>query len=189
VAKAQAPDYGRDLGKLEGAVAVLTRLTFAVIGFLTVIVAGGVALFVQINQVRSDLVTQINQVQSTLADRLSKLESSVAQVQTAQSNAAGSLSRIETRLAEASPVRQPVQLLALSTDELQLIASVLKFDQAFAYKGIGGLGDVITDAKLLDFPTEILAKIPVLKTMRYTFNAKGQILIVSLPEDRIVAVI
>ena len=66
---AKAPDYGREVGTLEGQVGLLTKLTFAII---PLIIALGGCLYWQINDVRSKLEERINGV----SDRLTKIETS-----------------------------------------------------------------------------------------------------------------
>lgn len=107
-----------------------------------------------------------------------------------QPAAAGSLSTI------ASPVAAPPQpqpqgpaLLLISSNDARTIRSMLKFQPGTAYKNVGRLGEVLTDAKLLDFPGDVVQRFPLLQSERYTFDARGQILIASLPERRIVAII
>jgi len=184
VAKTPSPDYGRDLGKLEGSVDVLKQLTFAVIGILTVIVGGGIALFVQIHSVSSDL----EMAKTELSGRLARVEGAAIGLTAGQSDVSGSLSRIEKRIAELAPLPQS-PVLTLSSDDRMIIRTVLKFDPDQAYKGIGHLGDALPDAKLFDYPDELLSKIPALKGTRYTFDAKGQLLIVSLAEQRVIAIV
>ena len=186
VPKSPAPDYGRDLGKLEGSVAVLTRLSFAVLGFLTLIVAGGFALFLQIGQLRSDLTAQISQTRSDLSERIVRLESAVAQLQSGQSSSAAALSRIESRLAVLVP--STVAPLQLSADDQNILRASLKFDPATAYKNIVDVGAIVANAKLLNFPDAVVAKIPVLKGDTYTFDIKGRILIVSA-EQHVLAIV
>ncbi len=178
MSKTPAPDYGRDLGKLEGSVDVLKNLTFAVIGFLGLIVAGGVGLFVVIHQVKTDL-----------GERLTKIENVVATLPAGQSSAAATLSRIEGRLSAALQPRGPAPQLLISSDDAKTIRSMLKFDPETAYKNAGRLGEILTDAKLLEFPGDVVQRFPLLKSFRYTFDVKGQILIASLPEQRIVAIV
>jgi hypothetical protein len=55
VARAPASDYGRDLGKLEGSVGVLTKLMFTVISFLVALAGGGIFLLSQIHDVKSSV--------------------------------------------------------------------------------------------------------------------------------------
>jgi hypothetical protein len=185
VAKTPAPSFERDLGKLEGSVNILTKMTFAVISILTVIVAGGIALLIQMSTLKSDLENAKNDISS----RLDKIETAIANMTSGQSSVSGALSRIENRLAELSrPAPQP-QLLALSNEDRSMIREQLKFDPDVVYKGIGKLGEVVTNAKLLDFPDELIQKIPALKGTRYTFDIKAEILILSMPEQRIVAIV
>jgi hypothetical protein len=174
VAKNPTPDYGRDLGKLEGSVDILKSMTFVVIGFLGTIVAGGIGLFVQINGVRTEL-----------SQKIDKLEGAVAELRGGQTAASGTLSRIEKRLAET---QQP-PLLALTAEQVELLHSALKFDPNLAYKGIGQPGALLPDVKLYDYPSGVADKIPALKGTQYTFDMKEQILIVSTADRRIVAVV
>jgi hypothetical protein len=186
VTKTSAPDYGRDLGKLEGSVDVLKALTFAVIGFLTVIVIGGLYLLSQISDVKIDLRDAKRDISSAL-ERLTTIEKMVAGIQAGQSTAAGSLSRIESLLALLP--QGPAPQLLISSEDAKTIRSMIKFNPETAYKNVGRLGEVLTDAKLLDFPDDVVERFPLLRSLRYTFDVKGQILIASLREQRIVAIV
>jgi hypothetical protein len=48
---------------------------------------------------------------------------------------------------------------------------------------------VLTDAELSDFPEDLTEKFPQLKTLRYVFDMKDQILIASASDQRVVAVV
>lgn len=178
-------DFGRDFGKLEGSVAVLQKLSFAIIGFLGVIVVGGLGLFVQMSGIRTDLTAQIADARLDLSQRVAKLEGGIAQIQSSQSSALTAISRIETRLAGSSPVAA----LALSPEDERTIRGFLKFDPKRAYKRIIAIGDIISDATLDEFPSDLISKVPILKGNRYTFDIKGRILIVSATSNRVRAIV
>jgi hypothetical protein len=146
------------------------------------LLAGGFALFVQINGV----TTEVNKVRTELTARLDKLENAVADLKGGQTTANGALSRIERRLAETQQATPP---LGLTADQIALLHQYLKLDPNLAYSGIGRQGDVLQDAKLYDYPSGVVDKIPALKGTQYTFDIKGQILIVSSADRRIVAVV
>jgi hypothetical protein len=194
VARAPASDYGRDLGKLEGSVGVLTKLTFTVISFLLAIAGGGIFLLLQVHDVKSNLDETRRNVADAL-ERIGKIETAtrtiegaVGELRGGQVAASGTLSRIESYIVAALRGQNAPQLL-ISFDDAQTIRATLKFDPDQAYKGVGKLGDILADAKFFDFPSDLVSKFPQLKAMRYTFDAKGQILIASLPEQRIVAIV
>jgi hypothetical protein len=189
VAKAPTPDYARDLGKLEGGVDVLKNLTFTVIGFLFAIGGGGIFLLTQINDVKSNLEATKVTV-ATALQKITNVENTIGELRSGQGSVTGSLSRIEAALrGQQSPSPQTIATqLLISIDDAQTIRAALKLDPEQVYKGVGKLGDILTDAKLLDFPTELVAKFPQLKSMRYTFDSKGQILIAAA-DQRVIAVV
>jgi hypothetical protein len=174
-------DFGQDLGRLEGSVDVLRNLTFAVISFLIAIVGGGIFLLVQIYDVKSTVAETKRDIGSAI-ERITKIEGTLGEVKTGQGSVTGSLARIESALKG-----QP-QLL-ISVNDAQTIRSALKFDPETAYKGVANLGDVLTDAKLSDFPKDLIEKFPQLKTLRYVFDMKNQILIATAADQRVVAVV
>jgi len=192
---ASAPaSYDRDLGKLEGSVGVLTTLTFTVIGFLVAIAGGGIFLLWQFYDVKSSLDETKRNVADALV-RIGKIETAtsgikgaVSELQGGQVAASGAFSRIESYIVAALRGQNAPQLL-ISFDDAQTIRATLKFDPDQAYKGEGKLGDILADTKFFDFPSDLVSKFPQLKAMRYTFDAKGQILIASLPEKRVVAIV
>jgi hypothetical protein len=132
-----------------------------------------------------------------MGERLTKLEATVAALQTSEnrfaSATAGSLSRIEDRLAGATKGQSTVTIptLLISSEDAAAIRNAVKatFDQASAYKTIGKLGDIVSDVKLLEFPEDLISKYPLLKSTRYAFDLKGELLIVSEADQRIVAVL
>ena len=183
-------DYGRDLGKLEGQMTIVISLMFAII---PLIIAMGASLFWLINDAKSSLGERITGV----GDRLTKIETTVAALQTSEtrfaSATAGSLSRIEDRLAAGTKGQSTIAIptLLISSEDAAAIRDAVKgtFDQADAYKSIGKVGDVISNVKLLEFPDELISKYPLLKSMRYAFDFKAEVLIVSAVDQRIVAVL
>jgi hypothetical protein len=187
----KSPDYDRALGNLEGSVGVLTKLTFAVISFLIAIVAGGVFLLVQIYDVKST-VADIKRDLGSAVERIGKIEAALSEVKTGQGSVASSLARIESSIASARPpTSQPILVpqLLMSVNDAGTIRSALKFDPDTAYKGVGKIGDVLTDAKLSDFPKDLIEQFPQLKTLRYVFDAKNQILIATALDQRVIALI
>jgi len=189
--KPQSPDYGRDLGKLEGTVGVLQNLSFAIITLLVAIVGGGIFLLLQISDVKSTASDTKRDIAAAV-ERISKLEVAIAELKTSQGSVTGSLARIENNIASAlkgQPQPTPVSQLLISLNDAQTIRSALKFDIDTAYKGIGKLGDLLTDAKLSDFPEDLIEKFPQLKALRYVFNIKGQILIATASDQRVVAIV
>ena len=128
-------DFGRDLGKLEGSVDVLSKLSFAVIGFLIAIVAGGIFLLVQINDLKST-VTEIKRDIASAIERLAKLEQTAENVKKGQNSANSSIGRLEILL--RAQLHPGPQELLISPDDAQIIRSVLKFDPDNAYGGVGG---------------------------------------------------
>jgi hypothetical protein len=175
VAKNPASDYGRDLGKLEGGVDVLKNLTFTVIGFLFAIGGGGIFLLTQIYDLKSSLGETKQNVASAL-ERIGKIENAastiegaVAELRGGQVAASDALSRIENNIAAAirgptSPLQPIATQLLISLDDAQTIRAALKSDPDQAYKNVGKLGDVLTDAKLLDFPADLVAKFHATKS-------------------------
>lgn len=185
MARPAPPDYGRDLGKFEGSVDVLKALAFAVVGILGIIVAGGVALLVQVYEVKSDLSDAKRDIRDAKRDIASAL-GRLTQLETGQATATGSLSRIESQLSAAL---RPAPQLLISSEDAKTIRSMLRSQPGTEYKGVGRLGEVLTDVNLLDFPDDVLKRFPLLQSMRYVFDGKGEILIASLPEQRVVAII
>ena len=191
---AKAPDYGREVGTLEGQVGLLTKLTFAII---PLIIAMGGGLYWQINDVRSKLEERI----SGVGERLTKIETSVgalgdrlAKVETSENQFAytttATLARIEERIAAAARGQSLTPILLLSYEDGLAIRNALKdtVDPAIVFNGIGKVGDVVSGAKVAAFPENLINKYPLLKNMQYTFDLKNQLLIVDA-DRRIVAVV
>ncbi len=184
------PDYGRDLGKLEGQMTIVITLMFAII---PLVIAMGASLFWLINDAKSNLGAKIDGI----GDRLTKLEASVVTLQTTEnrftSATAGSLSRIEDRLVGGTKVQPTVVIptLLVSYEDAAAIRNAVKgtFDQASTYKSIGKVGDIVKDVKLLNFPEDLISKYPLLKSTQYAFDLKGELLIISEADQRIVAVL
>jgi hypothetical protein len=180
-------DHSRDLGNLEGKMTIVISLMFA---FIPLLFAVGGSLFWLINDARSTLGEKIG----GLGDRLTRVETTLAALQTNEMRFAtatsGSLARIEEHLAAATKGTIAVPTLLISSADALAILNALKgkFDSAVAYNAIGKVGDVVSDTKLFDFPEDLIAKYPLLKTMRYAFDIKSQVLIVS-EADRVVAVL
>ena len=65
----------------------------------------------------------------------------------------------------------------------------MNYDPETVYRGSAKLGDVLTNAKLSDFPEGLTAKYPQLKTLRFVFDEKKQILIATSADQRVVAII
>jgi len=170
VAKSPPPDYGK-----------LKNLSFAIIGLLSLTVVGGIALFVQINDVRNDLAT----AQKELSKKLENLELAVEELGDGQTTAKGALSRIERRLAES----QVVPALALTGDQIDFLHEALKFNPYQIYKGVGRTGDILPYTTLYEYPSGVTDQISSLKGTRYTFDMKEQILIVSAADRGIIAVV
>jgi len=165
----------------------LRNLTFAVISFLIAIVGGGIFLLVQINDVKSTVAETKRDIASAI-ERITKIEGTLGEVKTGQGSVTSSLARIESAL-KGQPQPAPTPQLLISVNDAQTIPSALKFDPETAYKGVGNLGDVLTDAKLSDFPKDLTEKFPQLKTLRYVFDTKNQILIATASDQRVVAVV
>jgi hypothetical protein len=186
----KSPDLGRDLGKLEGSVDVLKTLTFTVIGFLIAIAGGGIFLLMQIYEVMST-VADIKRDVTGAVEKIGKIEETLGPLEAAgQGSVTGSLARIESALKGQLPPLQPtvVPRLLISVNDAQAIRSALKADPDTTYKNEGKLGDVLTNAKLSDFPKELVEQFPQLKTLRYVFDVKNQILIATA-DQRVVAIV
>jgi hypothetical protein len=181
-------DHSRELGNLEGKMTIVISLMFA---FIPLLFAVGGSLFWLINDARSTLGEKIG----GLGDRLTRVESTIAALQTSEMRFAtatsGSLARIEDHLAAATKGTITVPTLVFSVADAFEIRNALKgkFDPAVAYNAVGKVGDVVSDAKLFDFPEDLISKYPLLKTMKYAFDIKSQVLIVSEAEQRVVAVL
>jgi len=196
MAKSSTSDSGRDLGKLEGSVDVLKTLTFTVIGFLTAIAGGGIFLLLQIYDVKSTIADTKRDVASAL-EKIAKIEKTLGQVEAGQGSVTGSLARIESNIESAlrgppqPPPPQPILVprLLISVNDAQIIRSALKADPNTTYKAVGKIGDVLTDAKLSDFPKELVEQFPQLRTLQYVFDVKNQILIASASDQRVVAIV
>ena len=146
------------------------------IGFLAIIVAGGIGLYIQIGDLKSDIRDTKHDVSGAL-ERLGKIEDDIAELKASQSDATNALSRIEDHVAalQGLPTTPPsAPQLLISVDDAKFIRSWLKFNPAEAYKGVGRVGDVLKDVALADFPSVVLEKFPLLKNMRYTFDLKGE---------------
>ena len=178
-------DLGRDLGRLEGSVDVLRNLTFVVISFLTAIAGGGIFLLVQVNDVRSTAAETKRDVANAI-ERIAKIEAMLGDVKTGQGSVTNSLARIESTL-KGSPQSAPE--LLISVNDAQVIRANVNYDPETVYKGSAKLGDVLTNAKLSDFPEGLTAKYPQLKTLRFVFDEKKQILIATSADQQVVAII
>jgi hypothetical protein len=112
-------------------------------------------------------------------------------VEAGQGSVTGSLARIESALKGQPPAPQPTPVpgLLISVNDAQTIRSALKADPDTTYKSVGRLGDVLTDAKLSEFPKELVEQFPQLRTLRYVFDVKNQILIATASDQRVIAVV
>lgn len=189
VAKTPAPDYGRDLGKLEGAVDVLSKLAIAILSILVAIIVGGIGLFVQISDLKS-VVTQAQNDIKSAAEKLRIVESAIGDLRAGQVASNNILTRIDSNVAALRSQNTPPQLpLNISADDAQFIRASIKFDPAAAYQIVGKIGQRLTDAKLLEFPEAVLKRLPDLQSYRYVFDLKGQLLIASAADQRVVAIV
>jgi outer membrane murein-binding lipoprotein Lpp len=183
--KAKEPEFSsRDFGALEGNVGVLRQLSFAVIGLLSLIVAGGVALMVQIGGVNSKVDLLRKDVETT-TDKLDKLASDLGDIRQGQMRTSETLARIDSRLA---PQQAPSPQIALSSGDLRTIREFIRFSPSAAtLKAPLSIGMILENPKLFDFPDRLLEKIPQLKATKYAIDDKGQVIVVDA-QNRVVAI-
>jgi hypothetical protein len=126
----------------------------------------------QVNEVKWTASETKRDVASAV-ERIGKVEAALGDL---KGSVLSSLTRIESAIKTQSQVPQsttPVAQLLISLSDAEAIRSGLPtFDPDAAYKGIGRLGDVLTDVKLNGFPEELIAKYPHLKPLRYVFDMK-----------------
>ena len=181
----------QDFGEVKGTVDTLKTIGIWILGFLGVLIGSAGALYVQFGDVKTD-VAVIKRDVATITDRLTKLEKQVADIQSGQVSAATILSRVEAKLQQPPPQPRPAPpMLALTSEEGMIIRDLLKSDfvPAIAYKTGARIGDEIPVASLRDFSDTLLSKVPKLKGTKYAFDEKGQILIASASDNRVVAII
>lgn len=188
---ATKPDLGRDVGKLEGSVSLLTKLSFTIIGFLGIVAAGGAAILIQFGGLSNEIALVRKDV-STANEKLTKIERDMAEVRTAQSSVASVLGRIETQVTRQAPPSPSPQMLALkmSPNDTRTLWEILgKIPPPMINFVSVKLGEKLPmNTMLLDFPTELISKVPQLKGLKYTFD-QNSIVIVDATDNRVMAIV
>jgi hypothetical protein len=208
---AKAPDYGREVGNLEGKVDMLVQST-AVVGelagkvtiltktlyaLIALIVPFGAALMWQVLDGKWKLEEKINGLGNRLTaiettggavnDRLTKLEGSEKSF---VSTTTETLGRIEGSIAAFTQGQKLTPILLLSLEDAAAIRNGLKayVDPAIVYNSVGKIGDQVSGTKLAAFPDILTSKYPLLRNMQYVFDQKNQLLIVDA-DQRVVAIV
>lgn len=199
------PDIGRDVGKLEGRVGLLTKLSFVMIGLLGLVVAGGITILSQLGDLKGDLALAKKDI-GYINEKMAKIDANISDMQRAQSSAAVALARIDQRLSaqREQQLSPQIPIFQISDAEAQFVREYLIKNGMFAKisalsKGTADaannalklgykVGDAIPNAPLFEFPSEILFKLPKLKGAKFTIEDDA-VLIVSADERRILAII
>lgn len=184
-------DLGRDVGKLEGSVVILTRFAFAIVALLGLLVAGGFFILSQLNEVKVDVAVVKNDIHA-LSVKLAKLDHNIGEIRQAQMSAASVLGRVDDRLAALGKQRLPhLPTIQITADEATFIRSyIAKYTgMKILISGTYEVGDTIPADRLRDFPKEIEAKIPKLARTKFTIDEKRSILIVSAEDRRVLAIL
>jgi hypothetical protein len=182
---------------IEGRLRILSKMIWAVIGFLGTLLIAAFALNSQLGDIKTDLAVLKSNV-GVIGERLAKIEQNLPKIEESlrsmESKTLGSLSRIETRLAASPPeVKQPpkddqiiLTPLLLADDEIAFIRQALKAQQT-GKPLLAKVGDQAADTDAQYLPDSIVRKIPRLKGYRYAYDPSGAILI--LAAGRVVQII
>lgn len=188
-------DLNRDVGKLEGSVGLLTKLSFAIISLLGLVVAGGMTIFVQISNIKTDLALAAKDI-AAANEKLVKIDGEVSGVRRGQLTLTEVLARVERRVLNSAP--DPGGSLIEARLGPVFVADEEMFIRDYIKKTTGlkpmvktgyKVGDVIPSDRLIDFPTELMRKIPRLKSAKYTVDEKERIIIVSAESNRVIALL
>jgi hypothetical protein len=195
------PDIGRDVGKLEGSVGLLTKFSFAIIGLLGLVVAGGITILLQLGDIKSDLALAKKDI-AYVSEKMAKIDANTSETQRAQSSAAVVLARIDQRLSaqREQQLSPQIPIFQISDAEAQFVREYLNkigmFDKVNALSDAANttlkvdhkVGDTIPNAPLFEFPSELLFKLPKLKGSKFTIE-NDAVLIVSAEDRRVLAII
>jgi hypothetical protein len=123
-----------------------------------------------------------------------RLEKTVAEVQTTQSQMQATLTRVETLLQARTaipPERLPFVAMTLSEDEKLLVLKFIPFKPIPGAAPAVRVGDIVLDPTVLkSIPDGLADAVPKLKGARYTYDDKsGSILIVPSGDNRVAAVV
>ena len=184
-------DMSRDVGKLEGSVALLTKLAFGIIGLLGLLVAGGFAIYSQLDELKTDLALSKRDI-SAVNEKLANLQNDVSAIRKGQSSAVEMLTRLDDRLSAMTHTPPPpVLALQINPAEAEFIRQYLKKVTGLKpiVKAGYKMGDIVPAHQLLDFPSFLKTKLPNLENTKYTVDEKGSIIIASTAEGRVLAVL
>lgn len=187
-------EAGIHLHGLNGRLALISKLTFTILGILVLIASGGFAIYSALNDQISEikinvaLVQQdVKTVQKTVeasAERLAKVEASAGGILAAQNDARASLNRIEARLSQPS-----APSIALSAEEIDLLRKYVPIEQKpKAAKARYKLGDFIKDLAIKSFAGELTKRVPRFSELQYAIDDDNSILLVS-GSNQVVAVL
>jgi hypothetical protein len=154
---------------VEGRLALLTKLTLGVLGALGLIGSAGVAILVQLGDMKTDV--------SVIKKDIAQLQKDVGVVVQGQGSIQNGLGRIEGRL-PASKTLIAVSNVPLSPADIQFIRDFLKQQpQRAGTNSTVKIGDLINESQLMPLPDAIVGKVPALKGGKYIFDQDNSIVI------------
>ncbi|MBR1173701.1 hypothetical protein JQ617_07015 [Bradyrhizobium sp. KB893862 SZCCT0404] len=162
---------------------LVQKMTWGVIGLLGTLIAGAVALYFQIGDLKVDVAVVkanfgfLKEQQTAIQEALRSIDIKTQ----------ASLSRIEGKVGSAMPPSAVDLPLQLAADEIAFLRTALKpvkTDTPLSTR----VGDEIT-SRLEVLPRVVVDKIPQLASFSFTYDRSGAVLLVSNRTRRVVQII
>jgi hypothetical protein len=182
----------QEIGILAGKISILMWGGGSIAAILVAIVGGGIAIYYELSQLRTDVALVRRDTASAL-ERLSRLEQAADAARSAQHEVKSSLGRIEGRLALVGgrpPVPRETDIIAAL--DMKLVRDLFAFtatDVMLPAKSDYAVGANIEGAELKPIPEAIWSKIPILKGLRSTLDGDKNIILVSGSSPRVIGIV
>jgi hypothetical protein len=161
---------------LEARLGLITKMVWAVIGMLGTLIAGAVALYSQLGDVKTD-VAAVKATVAGINERLTGFDGGIREIRSAQTTAATTLARIDEATKQTrSPTVVPDPPEKVAAANAQFIRDLIKpmptGSRTYA------VGNTVTGVTVQLLPPDITAKLPELRGLGYVVDAKAAIALV-----------
>lgn len=194
MARSPKPSVERDIGELFGKVNMLIWGGGGLAALLVALAGGGFTVYRELDREIAALRTEVALVKRDTSEtliRVKAIEQASSQARAADAEIQGAIRRIETRLSSANPSAPGI--LTLNTADMKLVADVLAaaakdFKPTLAFD-FPLIGDLVKAERSDPIPDALLQKVPQLKGLRYTVDAKHNIVLLAGSNNRVVGVV
>jgi hypothetical protein len=173
---------------LEARVVLIQTIVWWVLGLLGTLIAGAIALYVQLGDVKTDLGS-VKATITAINGQITELGKDIRELRNEQSSATMTLGRIDTAIAalpKGPPNSANIQRIVSSPSNVQLVRAMLK--PVPTGQKIYAFGERVSGVNVPLLPSEVIDKFPELTGLGYIFDAKASIVFVD-GNYRVVAVI